>query len=183
MKYFLILLFIINLHASVKDEMFHLYKNKKFKEACRLGFTSFSEYKKDEAFVSLYGFSCLNADYIDRLAIPTTALKHSKEARANAAFFSVILMQKKLLYHALVDGYDLSKFKLPTTDYILSKVFDFYSYVQNENRDQNKNYYIFKDKQEKKREYKLYLIKEHNINKMVIEEFYDTMLIKRHIYW
>ncbi|NPA66167.1 MAG: hypothetical protein GXO11_04715 [Epsilonproteobacteria bacterium] len=180
MRYLLLLLLVTNIYANVKEEMFTLYQNKKFKEACRLGFKNFSNFKKDESFVSLYGFSCLNADYIDRLAIPITSLKHSQEARANAAYFSVILMQKKLLYHALIDNYDLSELKLPTTDYILSKVFDLYTQIQ---LDKKRSYYIFKDPDNPKISYKLYIVKEDYIVKMVIEEFYDTMMTKRHLYW
>jgi len=180
MRYLLLLFLVTNIYANIKEEMFTLYQNKKFKEACRLGFDNFSKYKKDESFVSLYGFSCLNADYIDRLAIPTTTLKHSKEARANAAYFSVILMQKKLLYHALVDNYDISSLKVPSTDYVLSKVFDLYTKVQNQKKHQ---YYIFEDKENPKISYKLYLVKERYVTKMVIEEYYDTIMTKRHIYW
>ncbi len=180
MKYLLLLFLVTNIYANIKEDMFTLYQNKKFKEACRLGFKNFSQHKKDESFVSLYGFSCLYADYIDRLAIPTTSLKHSKEARANAAYFSVILMQKKLLYHALIDNNDISSLKVPSTDYVLSKVFDLYTKVQ---KQEKRQYYIFKDKTDSKLSYKLYLVKENYITKMVIEEFYDTMMIKRHIYW
>jgi hypothetical protein len=169
------------MYANIKEEIFSLYQAKQFKKSCLKGFKYFSKYKRDEAFVSLYGFACLNADYIDRLAVPITSLKKSKEARANAAYFSVILMQKKLLYHALIDGYDLSKFVLPTTDYVLSQVFDQYAQIQQ--KEPKRSFYLFKNKKDNKISYKLYLLKEGSVSKMVIEEFYDTMLIKRHIYW
>jgi hypothetical protein len=180
MKYLIILLFITNIYADVKQEMFTLYQNKKYAKVCSMGFDNFGKYKRDEEFVSLYAFACLNSDYIDRLAIPTAVLKFSKEARANAAYFSVILMQKKLLYHSLLDGYELSNLKLPTTDYILSKVFDLYSKL---GKHKQRAFYLFEDPHDKKLSYKLYLAKDYKITKMVIEEFYDTMLIKRHIYW
>ena len=181
MRYFLLILVLFtSLHASIKEEMFSLYQKKQYKKACRLGFNNFSRFKGNEELVSLYGFACLNTDYIDRLAIPVTALKSSAEARANASYFAVILMQKKMLYHALIDGYDLSKLKLPTTTYVLSKVFDFYA---KEKKQQNQNFYIFQDKNDAKLSYKLYLMKDKKVIKMVIEEFYDKMLIKRHIYW
>jgi len=180
MKYLILTLFFFTtLQANLKQEMFTLYKNQNYKQACRLGFENFSHFKKNEELVSLYGFACLNSDYIDRLAIPVTALKSSKEARANATYFAVILMQKKMLYHAMIDSYKLSNFKLPTTTYILSRVFDLYS----QEKDQNKKLYIFKDPHNSKKSYKLYLIKDRRVKKMVIDEFYDTMLIKRHIYW
>jgi hypothetical protein len=74
----------------------------------------------------------------------------------------------------------LSKFDLPTTDYVLSKVFDLYAKL---GKHKKRSFYLFQDPEDKKLTYKLYLAKDYKITKMVIEEFYDTMLIKRHIYW
>lgn len=180
MKILLTLLLALNLYASIKQDMFNLYQNKKYEDVCTLGFNNFYKNKKDEEFVSLYAFSCLNSDYIDRLAIPITMLKYSKESRSNSAYFSVILMQKKLLFHALNDNYNISTLKLPTTDYILSKVFDLYSKLQ---KHQPRSFYLFEDDNDNKLTYKLYLLKDEKLNKMVIEEFYDTITIKRHVYW
>ncbi|EDZ61464.1 hypothetical protein CBGD1_1543 [Sulfurimonas gotlandica GD1] len=160
--------------------MFNLYQNKKYEDVCSIGFDNFKKYKKDEEFVSLYAFACLNSDYIDRLAIPVALLKFSREARANSAYFSVILMQKKLLYHALIDNYDLSSLSLPTTDYVLSKVFDFYAKL---GVHEPRAFYLFEDENDKKLSYKLYLEKDTKLSKIVIEEFYDTINIKRRVYW
>jgi hypothetical protein len=89
-------------------------------------------------------------------------------------------MQKKLLYHAMVDHYDLSEFSLPTTDYILSKVFDLYAKLGNHTP---RAFYLFEDPYDPKVTYKLSLLKDYKVNKIVIEEFYDTIVIKRHVYW
>jgi hypothetical protein len=182
MKLLIILFLSLSLYADVKQEMFHLYQNKNFSAACVKGLNAFSANKDDEEFLSMYSFSCLYSDYIDRLAVPITMMKHSKEARANAAYFSVILMQKKLLFHALLDNYNLSSLKLPTTDYILSKIFDLYSKL---GQHEPKAYYLFQDKDDKKITYKLYILKSENKNsdKVVLEEFYDTMSVNRHVYW
>jgi hypothetical protein len=180
MRILLILLFSLSLFADIKQSMLSLYQNKKYEDVCSIGFDNFKRYKKDEEFVSLYAFACLKSDYIDRLAIPVAMLKFSPESRANSAYFSVILMQKKLLYHALVDNYDLSSLNLPTTDYILSKVFDFYAKL---GVHEARNFYLFEDEKDKKLTYKLYLAKDSKLNKIVIEEFYDTITVKRHVYW
>lgn len=181
MKLTILLFFIIiNLHANTKQNMFNLYQNKKYEDVCKIGFDNFRNNKSDEEFISLYAFACLHSDYIDRLAIPTAMLKFSKESRANSAYFSVILMQKKLLYHAMVDSYDLSSIDLPTTDYVLSKVFDLYSKLPIH---EQRAFYLFEDPHDKKLTYKLYLSKGDKLNKMIIEEFYDTITIKRHVYW
>ena len=175
-----VVLFTAWLRADVKQELFQLYQNKQYEAACSKGLVNFHNYRKDDEYVSLYAFSCLQADFIDRLAVPVSVLKYTQEARANAAYFSVILMQKKLLYHALIDGYDLSQVKLPTTDYVLSKVFDLYA----QDRDpKERDVYVYRDPDSKKVTYKLYLTNPGKVKKMVIEEYYDTILTHRHIYW
>jgi len=180
MKLILFILLSINIYASTKQNMFNLYQNKKYEDVCKIGFDNFRQNKSDEEFISIYAFACLYSDYIDRLAIPVAMLKFSSESRANSAYFSVILMQKKLLYHAMVDGYDLSSMDIPTTDYVLSKVFDLYSKLP---KHTPRAFYLFEDPNNKKLTYKLYLSKSDRLNKMVIEEFYDTITIKRHVYW
>jgi len=180
MRFLILLFFIINAYADIQHTMLQLYQNEKYKKACNIGYTYFHKYKRDEAYSSLYAFSCLKSDYIDRLSQPITTLKRSKEARKNAAYFATILMQKKLLYYSLVDNYNLSNLKFPTTDYVLSKVFDLYSKLPSH---KPKKFYILKDSNNPKLIYKLYIIKQHNMNKMVIEEYYDTIKIKHHIYW
>jgi len=177
MKILFLLLLGLSLHASVKQKMFHLYQQKNFAAVCNKGLQAFSKNMHDEEFLSMYAFSCLYADYVDRLAVPITIMKHSQEARANAAYFSVILMQKKLLFHALLDNYDLTNLKLPTTDYILSKVFDLYLKL---GQHTPKKYYILQDPDDKKLTYKLSIQKG---DKVIIEEFYNKHSVKRHTYW
>ena len=180
MKIIIALLISFSLYAGIKQNMFNLYQNKKYEKVCSIGFDNFKRYRKDEEFVSLYAFACLNSDYIDRLAIQTAILKFSEESRANSAYFSVILMQKKLLYHALLDDYDLSELDLPTTDYVLSRVFDLYTKL---GKHEKRAFYLFEDKNDKKLTYKLYITRDEKLSKIVIEEFYDTITIKRHVYW
>lgn len=180
MKILIILILITNLYSNTKDKMFTLYKNKNYEKACNIGFNNFKKNMNDEVFLSLYGFSCLKADNIDRIATPTAMLKFSEESRANSAYFSTILMQKKLLFHSLLDGYNISSLNLPTTEYILSKVFDLYSKIDKTYK--NKSYF-FIDSKNNKISYKLYLYKGRKIDKMVIEEFYNNISVKKHIYW
>jgi len=180
MRLFVFLVLFLNLYATPKNEMLALYQNKQYEDVCNKGFQNLSKYNKDEEFVLLYAFSCLKSDMIDRLTTPITMLSSSKEARSNAAYFSVILMQKKLLLHSLVDGYNLSTLKLPTTNYTLSKVFDLYSKIGKHKR---REFYIFEDTLNKKLTYKMYLTTYKNQHAIVIEEFYDGTVIKKHTYW
>jgi len=181
MKIILGLFLTINLFAvSTKYNIYALFQEQKYSQACDLGFKNFYKNIKDENFLSVYAFSCLKADNINRLSLPVANLKASKESRANASYFSVILMQKKLLYHALIDGYDFTNINLPSTDYVLSKVFDLYVKLGKHNKQE---VYFLKDTDNDKLTYKMYLIKHNNLNKIVIEEFYDTIVVKRHVYW
>lgn len=181
MKIMLILLITIGLYAAdTKQTMLSLYQNSKFTDACHVGFKNFTNHRKDESYISLYAFSCLKSDYIDRLSIPIALLKYSKESRSNSAYFSIILMQKKMLYHALLDNYDLSSLNLPTTDYVLSKVFDLYAKLGDH---EIRAYYLFEDEKDAKLTYKLYLVEENELKKVVIEEYYDGTSLKRHVYW
>lgn len=180
MKLIFILLISISLYGDITRDMFELYQNEMYKDVCDKGFANFKHNKRNEEYVSLYALACLKADYIDRLSAPIAVLKYSAESRANSAYFSVILMQKKLLYHALIDGNELFSYTLPTTDYVLSKVFDFYVKL---GKHDPQSFYLFKDQDDSKLAYKLYLSHEGRITKMIIEELYDTIVIKRHIYW
>lgn len=180
MKLFLLLLLVVELYGDPKHEMLGYYQNKKYEEVCNIGFKNLSAYSEDEEFILLYGFACLKSDNIDRLNAPIAMLKSSKEARSNGAYFSVILMQKKLLLHSLVDGYNLSTLKLPTTNYTLSKVFDLYSKI---GKHEKRDFYLFEDQLNKKLSFKMYLIQHKNQHAIVIEEFYDGMMIKKHTYW
>jgi hypothetical protein len=181
MKFIISFFIFLNLlFADSTHTMYNLYQNGKYEQACDIGFKKFYKYKKDENFLSLYAFSCLNADNLNRLSLPIIYLQSSQEARANAAYFSIILMQKKLLYHALIDGYDLKSLNLPSTDYVLSKVFNLYSKL--DKYDQSE-FYLLQDKENERLTYKLYLIEDKNFYKIVIEEIYDTIVVKRHVYW
>ncbi|HIC42745.1 MAG TPA: hypothetical protein EYO73_00155, partial [Sulfurimonas sp.] len=149
-------------------------------KACKLGLKVFQKYRGDEEFVSLYAFSCLNADQIDRLAIPISILKYSEEARSNAAYFSVILMQKKLLFHSLVDNYKLVELSLPKTEHVLSRVYELYSQVHYQRK---RSHYSYTDPDNNKITYRLYIKNTNKNRKMVIEEYYDTIMTHRHVYW
>lgn len=174
------LLLMASLYPDDRQEIYRLYQNKQYSAACNYGMRTFHPNRKDESFVTLYALSCLEADYIDRLAVPTSILKHSAEARANSAYFSVILMQKKMLYHSLIDKKPIPALRLPSTEHILSKVFDLYS---NDSDKQERVVYQYRDKESPKKTYKLYISYNGPLGKMIIEEYYDTMLVKRHVFW
>ena len=170
----------VSLSANIKMDTYELYKDKKFSDVCTQLHTQKKLLTSDEELLSIYGFSCLNSDRIDALTTPITYLKNSKESRTNAAYFSVLLMQKQLLMHALIDQYDLKAIKVPTTTHILSIVFDLYTKDTNTKKRRRYNYM---DPHDSKRYYRLYITKGDPSPKMVIEEYYDKIMTQRHIYW
>ncbi len=173
----LTLLVTLSLFADLKHQLFNLYQNKEYSKVCTIGINGINKYREDEDYISIYAFGCLYSDNIDQLAVPITLLKSSEESRTNAAYLSTILMQKKLLLNALVDNISLSSFILPSTDYILSKVFSLYS---KEKVDIGKK--IF-DTQDTRKYYILKIRKTNNKNIIVIEEYYDKILTSRHLYY
>jgi hypothetical protein len=168
------------LPASDLERLYRLYSNKNYAQACQLGLKIFNENKKNSKFLMLYGFSCLKADFIDRLAVPMTGLRRTKTERANASYFATIILQKKLLYHALLDKVDISDLRLPKTDYILSKVFDMYTHGTFKKANDK---YLFQSKENPDLTYVLYIVYGTGAPKMVIEERLGGEIIKTHRYW
>ena len=182
MKPFFLMLLVapLFLYADAKMEIYKLYQDKNYDTACHLAQSAFPDYKDDEQFLSIYAFSCLNIDEVDQLAPAITGLKSSKESRANAAYFSVILMQKTLLKHALNDQYDLNPIHFPTSTYVLSVVYNLYAKDTGSKKRRRYNYI---DPIDSKKSYRLFITKTGTSPKMVIEEYYDKILSQRHIYW
>lgn len=114
---------------------------------------------------------------IDRLAVPVTGLRKTKEARANASYFSAILLQKKLLYHAVVDGVDISGLKLPTTDFVLSRVFDLYS---NKQYLEKEGTYTLNDDETT---YKMFVIDDDKFKKLIIQQLKNGNVVSTHTYF
>jgi hypothetical protein len=61
------------LYADAKLDTYQLYQNKSYDEACQIGTSVLEHNKDDEEFISLYGFSCLNADKLDKLSAAITS--------------------------------------------------------------------------------------------------------------
>ena len=179
-KVLLVLFISSSVFASDKDKMLSLYKSEKYMDACNIGYKTFNKHKKDEKFVTLYGFSCLKADYINRLAMPIAVLRLTKESRFNSAYFSVILMQKKLLYYAMIDGYDISTLRLPTSEHVLSRIFNMYIDAVKLGK---KPPFDFQDPKDEKLDYKLYVDDSGTIPKVILQELYNDKVIKTHKYW
>ncbi|MDD2828910.1 MAG: hypothetical protein PHW18_04990 [Sulfuricurvum sp.] len=168
----------LNLHADTSSQMFQLYQKGDYAASCNIGFQHLKQLEFNEAYTSLYAFSCLKADQIDRLNDPIMILNQTREARANASFFSLIVLQKKLLTQALFDNYPIKTLKLPTSSHLLSKLFNFY---QNNPQPQSTvKEYI--DSINPRISYKLYSIEITGRKTIAIDEYYDKILTLHHVY-
>lgn len=171
-------LFFSLLHADIQNQMLQLYQKGAYKEVCALGIQSFKHIQANEKQLSLYAFACLNTDQIDRLNTPIKTLNQSPEARANASYFTLLILQKKLLIQALYDNYPLKSLKLPTSSHLLSKVFDFYC----KDPQTNNSIKEYTDRMNPRQTYKLYTIQIDGHKTFGIDEYYDRILTVHHVY-
>ncbi|HEX5330563.1 hypothetical protein [Sulfuricurvum sp.] len=172
------LLLTVSLVADSKQRLFNLYQQGNYLQACNLGHQGFLYHQSDEAYISLYAFSCLKADVIERLAGPIALLNQTKESRINSAYFSLILMQKSLLMEALYDNKSFQNLKFPTSTHTLSKVFDLY--LKNPQPTQMVKEY--KDALDSRVSYKLYTTEINGRKSIAIDEYYDKILSHHHVY-
>jgi len=99
-------------------------------------------------------------------------LKHTKAGRKNSIYFTIIYLQKRLIYSYLFDNLSFEGFDLPDTDYILSHIF-----VKLKDND-------FKKVDDKIIiNYKNKVIKVYKVvDKFFVEEYENNKLIKRQWY-
>jgi len=178
-----IILFLILINISFAknlDDIKDLYSNGKYAKACTMSGGLYLVYKDDEVFLNLFADSCLRADMLNRLMLPIIKLYRTKAARENAAYFSTILYEKKMLYHALCDGVNISYMNLPKTNYILSKIFD--KFIRGKYNFKN-GLYWFSDDKNIDTKYKLSIEKKNKIEKMYLRTYRNNKIIKTRIYW
>ena len=180
MKLLFLIAFGLNLivHADIPSQMFQLYQKGEYVESCNLGLQHFKQFESNEAHLSLYAFTCLKADRIDRLNAPLMLLNKSKEARANASYFSMLVMQKKLLIQSLYDYTPLKSLKFPTSSHLLSKVFTLYL----KDPQPQTNIKEYGDFSNPRISYKLYATESNGQKTIAIDEYYDKILTLHHVY-
>lgn len=177
----LVLVSICSYATSLKT-IYKWYNAEKYSKICsnKISNKEYYRYNDDENFVNIYADSCLKTDMINRLAIPITQLRKTKSARANALYYTTVIYQKKLLHHALIDGLSDVPNNLPTTSYILSKIYDKFA-----NKDYKKDgdKYLFEDGNSTV-SYKLYTRKDDDgYEKLVLKTMKDGKSIKTRLYW
>ncbi len=181
----LILFFLITtlfLFSSNLSNLYKLYEKQDYTKACNYGLKYL--YKNhnisNEKYLTLYGLSCLETDKIDRIALPMVHLTSTKEARANASYFGTILLQKELLLQALVDKKEIYDLHLPTTNFVLSKIFYLFMQKKYTLKDE---VYRFQDEEKEEFSYRLYIKrdKKKRVN-MIIDVYHNDKFTKRYNY-
>ncbi|MBZ7986054.1 hypothetical protein AVANS14531_06875 [Campylobacter sp. Cr9] len=163
MKKFLFLIIAIQSFAINIADINKAIANKEYSKVCNNSIYDIAIKNKDDGLLNLYAIACLKSDYINKLSAVIIALRNSKEARANAVYYSTILYKKKLLHSALVDGLNINAIKLPKCDYILSDIYDDYI-SQNYTKQDDKYIFSYNDKI-----YELSLKEDKPFTKMVVK--------------
>lgn len=175
------ILFLLFLHSGISDTigpLYSHYQKGEYEQACNYGLFNLKKIDYNEASLSLYAFACLKADRIDQLSYPISRLTQSQEARANASYFSLLVLQKKLLLQSLYDHYSLKPLKLPSSSHLLSKIFAYYQQDPQANQE-IKEYY---DPTNPRISYKLYKLDTNGQKTIAIDEYYDKILTLHHTY-
>jgi len=114
-----------DISSFIKD-----FKAKKYNKVCEKGSRLYYKGYKDENFVSLVGISCAKVDRINILGMLQRSLVLTEASRENASYFSNLILQKRLIYQFMLDDFNLSDLKLPSSRHLLSRVFDALSHGQ-----------------------------------------------------
>jgi hypothetical protein len=173
----LFFLLTLTLFSATKEQVLVDYQNKNYAQACIEGSTILKAHRYDEVFINAVAFSCIESDIIDLLPTPIVLLKSSESARQNASFYSTVLFQKKMLYHALLDGIDISGIRVPKVDYVLSTVFDLY--VRGEYEQKGSVYHL----KDAAFTYEMQVIESNRHKKVEIKKLHNGSLVKSYYYW
>ena len=168
--------------SSNLSTLYKFYEKQEYKKAC--DYANKYWYKKanknSEKYLTLYGLSCLETDKLHLIAIPMVRLKGSKEARANASYLSTILLQKQLLMQAIIDEKPLTELHLPTSNFVVSKIFSLYIKKKFTFKDDT---YTFQDEKKKSIYYQLYIQStKKNKKYMIIDVYKDEKFTHRYRY-
>lgn len=179
-KFFILLMYLSTtaLQADITKKLYNLYQSGAYEESCAIGRNFFTKMQHDENFVSIYAFSCLKSDQIDRLNGPIMALSQTQESRANSSYFAMLVMQKKLLMQALYDNKEFNALNFPSSSHLLSKIFRFY--CKDPQRETSIKTYV--DPSNTRIIYKLYATESNERKTLAIDEFYDNILTMHHVY-
>lgn len=167
MKFLLVIFLSLNAFALRMADIKSYFEKAEYTKICNQKIQDLLKDSQNEEFLNIFGISCLKTNDIDRLALPASKLSKTQSSRENAAYFADILLKKKLLLHAILDGADISYIRLPKSDYILSFIFD--KFVKKEYVEEL-GVFIFEEPNSDTR-YELSTIVSPNFAKMILKIF------------
>jgi len=170
------------LFSSNLSSLYKQYEKQEYQKACDYGrkYLFKNANIDNEKYLTLYGLSCLETDKIERISIPMIHLKTTKNFRANASYFSTILLQKNLLFQALIDKKSIKDLHLPTTTFVLSKIFNLFI---EEKFIMSNGVYKFEDNTKESVKYQLYIEETTKDKKyMIIDIYKDEKFTHRYRY-
>lgn len=160
--------------GATKPQMEELYKRGEYAKACFAGRDAYHLNQNNEKFMMNFGNACVKSDMIDLLVLPASKLGNTPEARESSLLFYTLLMKKRLLGFALIDGKNVETINLPKIDHPLSNAFDAFvskNYKKNgeiyETNDKTKMKFWLEDKAKKPK-----IVIEENVNGKVVKHSY-----------
>lgn len=122
---YLMLVSAYPLYAKENVEAFaKAYKSKSMEKACTIGRHLFRQNMRDENILIATGHACAEVDFIDFIGVLQQRMGESAQSRKAAVYFSTLLLQKRLISQFMHEDIDLSLYRLPMTDHILSEVYE-----------------------------------------------------------
>lgn len=124
---FLLSLIVIGTAAFATDNLtsfLHAYKIGNADLTCSYGRKLYRTNIRDENILIAIGQACAKVDFIDFIGVLQQRLGNSPESRKAAVYFSSLLLQKRLISQFMYEDIDISKYAIPVTDHILSKVYE-----------------------------------------------------------
>lgn len=126
MRYFVLLLILlhVSINAQTLQQLVSDFKLKKYSTVCQDGLGEYRAGHYDEKLLALTGTACSYVDNINPLGSFQAKMISTPESRATSAYFTSLLLEKKLIYHFMLDNISLSNLSLPKSPHILSFVFE-----------------------------------------------------------
>ncbi len=154
------------------------FKLKKYYTVCQDGLNEYRTGHQDEKLLALTGTACSYVDNINPLGSLQAKMISTPESRETSSYFTSLLLQKKLIYHFMLDDISLSNLQLPTSPHILSFVFEHLGSKKFKYISQNPK--VIKIEEADKSV--LVSLSNDQLKKVIIEEYSGSILVKRHIY-
>ena len=168
---------VLTLAAASRGEILQGYQNKEYRDVCIEGSKILRSYREDEPLINAVADACLKMHIVDLLPNPIVLLKKTPEARQNASFYATILFQKKMLYHALIDGIDISGVRVPKVDYVLSSVFDLF--VRGKYTREGKVYLL----DDGTYTYRMQVVETARHKKIELKQYRGNTFVQQYYYW